>query len=170
MVAEIFTALYAHNAWANRRVWDCIMQLSDDQFDQDIQHSIGAIHNQVAHIMGVEFWWFKFLITGDLIFVTEADCITRAAIRAKWDETEAMIRDYVSKLTPEELAREVKPDFWEPEKPALKVYEALFQVANHSLDHRAQTLAALNAIGGPTTPQDYIFYKFDTAGVPWTNE
>lgn len=170
MDAQVFITLYDYNSWANRRLWDCVMQLTEEQFDQDIDHSIGAIHNQVAHIMGVEYWWFQFLRTGELDFVSDADCETRASIRAKWDAAEQIIRAYVTKLTPDELWREVKPSFWEDEKPSLKVFEALFQVANHSLDHRAQTLAALHRVGGPTTPQDFIFYKFDRAGVPWTNE
>lgn len=170
MDAQVFVTLYDYNAWANRRVWDCVMQLSDTQFDQEIDYSIGAIHTQVAHMMGVEYWWFQFLRTGELKFVTEADIVSRATIRARWDDTEQIIREYVSRLTSYELQREVKPPFWEPEKPALKVYEALFQVANHSLDHRAQTLAGLARLGGPTTPQDFIFYKFDRAGVHWENE
>jgi len=170
MDAQVFITLFDHDRWANRRVWDCVRQLTENQFDQDIDHSVGSIHNQVAHLMGVEYWWFQFLKTGKLIFVTDADCATRNAIRAKWDEAERLIRDYVAALTPEELDREVKPPFWEPEKPSLKVYEALFQVALHSQDHRAQTLAALHRVGGSTTPQDFIFYKFDRAGVAWTND
>jgi hypothetical protein len=41
---------------------------------------------------------------------------------------------------------------------------------NYSTDHRAQTLAALHRVGGPTTPQDYLFYHFDRAGVAWEND
>ncbi len=167
MDAQIFTMLFDYNSWANRRVWDCVRQLSEEQFNRHVSHSIGSIHNQVAHTMGVEYWWFQFLITGEPIFVTDADCATRDSIRAKWDEAERAIREYVTKLTPEELAREVKPPFWEAEKPPLTVFKALFQVAHHSNDHRAQTLAALHQVGGPTTPQDFIFYKFDRAGVAW---
>jgi uncharacterized damage-inducible protein DinB len=120
--------------------------------------------------MGVEYWWFQFLSTGQLKFVADADCATRESIRAKWDEAEQVIRAYVAKLTPEELAREVKPLFWSADKPPMKVFEALFQVAIHSSDHRAQALAALDQVGGPTTPQDFIFYRFEQAGVEWTND
>jgi uncharacterized damage-inducible protein DinB len=141
----MFVPLYDYNAWANHRVWDCVQQLSREQFDRDIDYSIGSIHNQVAHT-------------------------TRESIRAKWDETEQMIRAYVAQLTPEELARTVRPPFWDAGQPAIKVFEALFQVANHSTDHRAQTLAALHRVGGPTTPQDLLFYTFDQAGVLWANE
>jgi hypothetical protein len=41
---------------------------------------------------------------------------------------------------------------------------------DYNTDHRAQTLAALHRVGGPTTPQDYLFYHFDRAGVAWEND
>ncbi|MBL8155106.1 MAG: DinB family protein [Anaerolineae bacterium] len=170
MDAQVFQTLFEYNQWANRRVWACVEQLSEAQFNQPNDYSIGSIHIQVAHTMGVEYWWFQFIRTGELRFVREEDCETRPAIRAKWDETEQLIRDTLAELTPAGLMREIKPEFWEPEKPPLKVYEALFQVAIHSTDHRAQTLAALHRVGGPTTPQDVLFFAFDRARVPWKNE
>jgi uncharacterized damage-inducible protein DinB len=169
MEPRFFADLFAYNQWANRRVWDCVTQLSDAQFDQAIDYSIGSIHIQVAHTMGVESWWFTFLKTGELHFATDADRATRTAIRAKWDETEALIRDYVAGLSPDELTRTVRPPFWEADKPPIPVYEALFHLAHHSGDHRAQTLAALHRVGGPTTPQDYLFFHFDRAGAAWEN-
>jgi uncharacterized damage-inducible protein DinB len=169
MEPNVFTSLYTYNQWANRRVWDCVMQLTDDQFDQDIDYSIGSIHTQVAHTMGVEHWWFQFLRTGELHFVSESDCETRASVRAKWDETEVLIRDYATALTPDELVRLVRPPFWNDDQPPIPVYEALFQIAHHSTDHRAQTLAALHRVGGPTTPQDFLFFHFDRAGAAWAN-
>jgi uncharacterized damage-inducible protein DinB len=170
MEPNVFISLYAYNQWANRRVWDCVMQLTEEQFDRPIDYSIGSIHIQAAHTMGVTYWWFQFLKTGELRFVTDADYETRASIRAKWDETETLVRDYVAGLTPAELTRTVKPPFWNEDQPPIPVYEALFQVAHHSTDHRAQTLAALHRVGGPTTPQDYLFYHFDRAGAAWSNE
>lgn len=170
MNGEMFRQLYEYNIWANRRLWDCVMQISEAQFDADNAHSRGPIHVQVAHIMGVEFWWFKFLSTGQLDFAGEADYATRQTISAKWEETEAMSRAYLGGLTDTELQREVKPEFWTAEQPPIKVWEAIMQVLLHSADHRAQALAALHAVGGPTTPQDFLFYHFDRAGVSWEND
>jgi uncharacterized damage-inducible protein DinB len=80
-----------------------------------------------------------------------------------------MIRAYLDRLTDEELARLVKPSFWEADQPPIRVWEAILQVFNHSTDHRAQIGAALHKVGGPTTPQDFLFYHFDRAGIAWTN-
>jgi uncharacterized damage-inducible protein DinB len=169
MHANAFTGLYAYNEWANHRVWACIEALNEARFDQHLDYSIGSIHNQINHLMSVETWWFIFLQTGQLRFVSEEDVRTRATIRARWDETESLIRTYTASLTDEELLREVRPDFWNDDQPPVRVYEALFQVLNHSTDHRAQILAGLNRLGAPTTPQDYLFFHFDRAGAKWEN-
>jgi uncharacterized damage-inducible protein DinB len=170
MDASMFKTLYEYNAWANRELWKCVEAISDEQFNQQIPYSHETIHNLVAHIVDVEYWWFKFLSTGEPVFLAPEDTATRESIRATWDETEAFIRDYINQLTPDELMNEVKPPFWKADYPTVQVYEALLQVANHSTDHRAQAFAMLHQIGGPSAPQDLLFFLFDRAGVEWTND
>jgi uncharacterized damage-inducible protein DinB len=155
-----FIGLVDYNYWANRKVWDCVMRLSDEQFTQDLDYSIGSIFVQCVHTMGVESWWFTFLQTGKLEFLELEDFPNRAAIRTKWDEVETMARAYAASLTPSELEREVTPDFWE-NKPAIKVWEAILQITNHSTDHRAQMLAGLHRLGAPTISQDVLDYIFE---------
>ncbi|PJF26553.1 MAG: hypothetical protein CUN52_15675 [Phototrophicales bacterium] len=43
----------------------------------------------------------------------------------------------------------------------MTVRDALVQVANHSTDHRAQTLAGLHQLGATTVEQDYLFYLWE---------
>jgi uncharacterized damage-inducible protein DinB len=161
MNKSYFIELYDYDAWANRRVWECVMQLSAEQFNQELDHSLGSIWNQVLHTLAVESWWFKFLSTGELEFVDEETMTTRPAIRAAWDGVAAMIRDYLARLTPEELERSVRPSFWEDDNKPIKVWQALLQVANHSTDHRAQTMAGLQRLGAPTVGQDVLDYLFE---------
>ena len=71
-----------------------------------------------------------------------------------------MIRAYLDHLTPEELAREVRPEFWPRGRRPIKVYQAITQVTFHSTDHRAQMLAGLHRLGAPTVGQDLLDYLF----------
>lgn len=166
MNAEYLLEMYRYNFWAHRRVWGCVEQLTEAQFDTPLDYSIGAIHNQVAHTMGVEYWWFNFLATGDVVFVAEGDLATRATIRAKWDEIEQRVLAYLATVTPAELQREVRPYFWGDARPPITVYEAIIQVAMHSQDHRAQTLAGLFRLGAPTVEIDLLFYAWEKRGAP----
>lgn len=156
-----FIELFDYNYWAHRKVWDCVTQLSDEQFKHELDYSIGSIWIQCLHTMAVEHWWFHFLGEGILDFLEAEDYPTREAIRAKWDDVETYVRAYLNTLTPQEVEREVRPSFWDDDKPPVKVWEGILQVANHSTDHRAQTLAGLYRLGGPTVGQDVLDYIFE---------
>jgi uncharacterized damage-inducible protein DinB len=137
-------------------VWRCVESLTEEQFKQELDYSIGAIYIQCVHTMAVESWWFHFLRTGELRFIELEETPDRPAIRTRWDAVERDVMDYIEALTPEELERDVRPDFWDADDPPIKVWEAMVQVANHSTDHRAQTLAGLHRLGAPTVQQDFL--------------
>lgn len=158
MNKDYFRELYQYNYWAHRKVWTCIETLTDEQFKQHLDYSIGAIYIQCVHTVAVESWWFYFLKTGRLQFIELEDIPDRPSLRAVWDKVEREVLDYIGTLTPEELERDVRPDFWDDETPVIKVWEALIQVANHSTDHRSQTLAGLHRLGAPTVEQDFLAY------------
>ncbi len=41
------------------------------------------------------------------------------------------------------------------------LWESLYQVLNHSTDHRAQTLAQIYRVGGETIAQDFVYYTWE---------
>lgn len=150
--------LFGFNRWANHRVWDCVMQLSDDQFFQPLDYSMGAIQVQTFHMMQVEHWWPHFLRTGEMHFYPYHEQMERDAIRVLWDEVEAHNAAYVAQLDAEQLERRVKPAHWEEGEAPVTVRQALYQVLFHSMDHRSQTLAMIHQLGGVTIEQDFLNY------------
>lgn len=160
MDATYFQDLYRYNFWADRRVWDCIEPLTDEQFTRDLGHSHGSIRVQCIHVMGAEWWWLRFLGAGTVTFLDRDDYPTRTAIRTKWDEVEETVQAYLQTVTAQDLERDVRPDFWDESRQPIKVWQALIQVINHSTDHRAQILAGINQLGGQTVGQDYLHYLF----------
>lgn len=160
MNAAYFRELYAYSFWMSRQVWSCLEELTDEQFQRPLEYSLGSLQDQCVHVLGVEFWWFRFLATGRLEFV-DVDALTnRPAIRAQWDAVEEEVMAYLVGLTEAEIVRQVKPEFWGPEPQPVGVWQTLLQVANHSTDHRAQILAGLHTVGGRTLEQDYLQFHF----------
>ena len=161
MNKEHFIELYGYTDWANRQVWGCVMQLSQDDFEKPLTFSVGSILDQCVHTMAVEYWWLNFLKTGKLDFISEGDVDTfkdRVALRKKWDEVTTANKAYVASLTDEELTRKVKPEFWDDDQQPITVAQALTQVANHSTDHRSQIMAMLHTLGGEGVEQDFLWY------------
>ncbi len=161
MYKDHFIELYDYNYWANLRVWDCAMQTTQEDYIKENDFSVGSIYVQLLHTMAVESWWIGFLATGEVKFPTEEDIETykdREKLRQKWDEVNAQNIAYIQALTDEELQREVKVHWWEESDPAITVAQALTQVANHSTDHRAQTMAVLHMLGYEGIGQDFLAY------------
>lgn len=57
MRPEAIQSLLGYSYWAFDRVWDCIAQLTDDQFTQDLGYSLVSIRNQVVHLISSHQRW-----------------------------------------------------------------------------------------------------------------
>lgn len=156
-----FIELYDYTDWANRRVWACAMKASDEDYFRENSFSVGSIYTQLRHTLAVEQWWIGYLATGELDFHSDEDkerLKDRDKLRQQWDEVHQRNMEYIHLLTPDELKREVKPPWWDDDDPFMTVSQALTQVANHSTDHRAQTMAVLHTLGYEGVGQDFLAY------------
>ena len=160
MNVEAIRSLFHYNYWAHDQVWDCIMHLSDAQFTQELDYSIGSIRNHVVHVMSVDQRWIARVQETNLPDRLDyADYPTRAAARAKWDAVRTYILNYLDTLDAAQLNRQIVYDI--PHRGGIKqnaVWEILAHVVNHGTDHRAQMLAMLYRLCAPTTEQDLMFY------------
>ena len=160
---EQFRQMYQYDAWANRRVWACVISLTDEQYTQELGYSVGPIRTQILHTMAVQSWWVHYLATGEIRYLDHDDYPTRETILPGWDRVEGATTAYLANLTDDDLSRMVRPDHWGEAEPAVAVWQALFQVINHSTDHRAQTLAGIHQLGGTTAAQDFLFQVWGDA-------
>jgi len=161
MTVERFKKLFDYNIWANNRMWDCIMQLSDEQFSRPCDYSVGSLHDQCVHQMSAEELWLSRIrdniSTGQL--AQTQDYPTRQAIHKHWQGVNQQWVDYIHSLTEADLDASLafvsvsyNTTFHNQR------WEGLMQVLNHSTDHRAQILSLIYQVGGETIAQDWIFY------------
>ena len=154
-------SIFDYNFWAFERVWQCISQLSDDQFIEEIDYSTGSIRNMILHIMSGNRAWMSVLMSIELpprLALEEFD--TQSKTRAKWDDLKTEFLDHVACLDREQLDGSVN---WELLSHGLKStslrWEILLHLANHATDHRAQILSiAHHHFHIKTVEQDMIIY------------
>lgn len=161
MNTDHFIQLYDYNTWANQRVWDCAMTSTPEDYHKDSDFSVGSVYEQLFHTMAVESWWIGFLATGEVKFLGDDDsekCQDREILRQTWDAINSKNMHYINRLTDDELQRKVKVAWWADDVPLITVAQALTQVANHSTDHRAQTMALLHMLGYEGVGQDFLAY------------
>lgn len=112
MEPSVWQELFDYNFWANWRVWELVMALDERLFDQELGGDRRSLRQQCIHILAVEYWWLHFLDTGVVEFIDdEEQLLTRAGVRSVWDEVEAMIRGYLSRLTPSDSTARCVPIF-----------------------------------------------------------
>ena len=162
MNSDAIRHFYAYHFTINRQIWDdCIMQLSQEQFTQPINYSIGSIRNHVIHMINVDEAWFCGLrgeAEPQFLDVEQVD--DRAVIRAHWDRVEQDMRDYLATLTDDRLDSKPFADGDEEEDIDLLLWQVLLHVVNHGTDHRSQLLRLLHDAGVKTPPQDYVRYIY----------
>jgi uncharacterized damage-inducible protein DinB len=159
MNPDAFRHFYNYHFAENLNLWDTyIVPLSQEQFIQPVDYSVGSVRNQIVHLMNVDNLWFSGLrgleIPDDL---NPADFDDRTMIRDQWDAVEKTMREYLDPLTDAMLTTQPLHD----EDENLYVWQVLLHVVNHGTDHRAQILRTLNDMGIKTVSQDYIFYVYD---------
>lgn len=156
MTIEQLTQLFDYMYWANCQMWQCVIELDEDQLTTDPGYSIGSIRAQLVHMMTIDNLWINYLWHGEVEFLQADHFLTLSQIRTEWDALEEEARDYLSTLTSDNLAQWVAPPFLN--LPTMKLGDMLIQLVNHSTDHRAQILAGIHGVGGMTIAQDYTHY------------
>jgi uncharacterized damage-inducible protein DinB len=167
MNTDSIRTLYDYHFALNRRIWDeCITALTDEQFVEEIPYSLGAIRNQVVHMMAVDAIWFARLEEVNVPPALDpAHFNDRATARRVWDAIEERMRLYLEHLRDSRLDYVVTYTtrrFGECQSPS---WQILTHVITHGVDHRAQVLAGLHALGAPTLEQDLMIHLWDVQGL-----
>jgi len=155
---------FDYHYWAFDKVWACIMQITDEQFTQEIGYSSGSIRNQVLHTLSATRRWTQRLQDAPLSTHPNVENFPdRATVKSEWDVSRLAVMEYLHGLTEEDLSGLVH---WELPNRGLvadqPLWQVLLHVANHSTDHRAQILAMLNQQFHVDTPeQDMLFYLLE---------
>ena len=90
MNAAYFQRMIDYTYWANRKLWGCVAELSDEQFKKPFDYSIGSVHQQVVHMMDTEWLWLRRVRGEQPEGVLSLEGYpTQEKIRARWDEIEA---------------------------------------------------------------------------------
>ena len=154
-------SIFDYNFWAFDRVWECISQISDAQFAQEIDYSTGSIRNIIVHIMSGNRVWMSVLRGIEFpprILLEELD--TSSKTRAIWDELKIEFLDHLNCLDQEQLDGTVAWNLLSHGLQSTSLrWEILLHLANHATDHRSQILALLHHyFHTKTVEQDMIIY------------
>ena len=148
-ICDILT-LYDYNSWATRRILTAAAGVSPEQFVAATAHSFGSLRGTLAHILDAERGWRMLCQHRTLAsFGTtkEDDFPAFQVLEQHWIEEERTMKDYLARLTDNDLSEVVRYTLPEGQKRERVLWHCLLHVVNHGTHHRSQAAAILKAYG-----------------------
>ena len=157
---KVFVQYAAYNVWANQRIAECIIKLSDEQVNRVLVSSFKSIYATILHLWDAEAIWWQRLkmqeqleIPGTVFTGTAVELCNNLLKQSKqwkdWTDlaTEAaMEHEFIYRNTKKE-------QFKQP------VHEIMLHLFNHQSYHRGQLVTMFRQVGLTEIPNlDYISF------------
>jgi uncharacterized damage-inducible protein DinB len=149
-----FEQCAAYNRWANARLYEAVLALSDGDYRRDVGAFFRSMHGTLNHLLLTDRIWLKRL-TGEGEHPNKLDAIIhedrRALALARADEDDRIVR-YVASLD-DALLQGLHRYATTSGKPfEQRCGEILAHLFNHQTHHRGQAHAILSICTGREPP------------------
>jgi uncharacterized damage-inducible protein DinB len=166
MSIENFRQLADYNHWANCRLYEEALKMSEEQYRRPTGVFFDSLHGTLNHLLLTDRVWLKRL-TGDGEHPNRLDAILfddrRELARARMAE-DARLRRVVNSYSDADLGKAVSYQTLAGKPQAQPLQEILLHLFNHQAHHRGHAHACCSIVTGAEPPSlDLIlFYR----GVP----
>jgi uncharacterized damage-inducible protein DinB len=159
MTVKDLENLFDYGFWANRKLLEVMSQQTPEQFTQPVSGSHGAIRNTMVHVLSAEWGWLSGCGGPERgAPLNPTDFPTVASVVDTWNKVERWLREFLSTLRDEDLARNVEFVIGGSEKRSMPLGELLQHAANHGVHHRGQVSLLLRLQGYNPDNFDILFY------------
>ncbi len=166
MTVKDLEGLYDYGYWANKRLLHVIAQLTPEEFTRPVAGSYGSIRNTMVHILSAQWGWLGRCGGPERgARLNPGDYPTVESLTETWNRVEVYVREFLSTLKDEDLARTVDYMIGGAED-TMPLGELMHHAANHGVHHRGQVALLLRLLGYPPGNFDILFYYGDKRGVP----
>src|SRR5262249_31410092 len=137
MTVKDLETLFDYGHWANKKLIEVISRLTPEQYAQTADGSHGSVRNTMVHVLSAEWGWLSPSLRPDRgPPLNPADYPTVESLVAAWDKVATYLRDFLSGLRDEDLARDVEFALGGEEKRRMPMGELLQHAAHHGVHHR----------------------------------
>ncbi len=159
MTVTHLVTLFDYSYWANRKLFDVIGQLTPDQFAQTVDGSHGSIRSILVHVLSAEWGWLSRCGGPERgPALSPNDFPTAQSLIAAWNKVESDLREFLSRLRNEDLARNVEFTIGGGLKRSMTLGQLLQHAANHGVHHRGQVSLLLRLLGFSPDNFDILIY------------
>jgi uncharacterized damage-inducible protein DinB len=158
---------FDYGYWANRRLLPTVSELTPEEFTRPVAGCPRSIRDILVHAMSAEWGWVERCGGPPRgAALKPEDYPTAEPLAATWGIVEGHVRGFVSRLSEQDLAREVEFTIPRGEKRSLALGQLLQHAANHTVHHRAQVSLLLSLLGRTPDGIDMLLYDAEKRGAP----
>ena len=167
MTVDDLQILCDYGSWANKKLLQVISQLKPEEFTQPVAGSYGSIRNTMVHTLSAEWGWLSRCggrpERGARL--NPSDYPTVESLIESWNKVEAYVREFLSKLKDEDLARNCQYTTERAQQCSMPLGELMQHAAIHGVHHRGQVSLLLRLLGYTPGDFDILFYHADKRGM-----
>jgi uncharacterized damage-inducible protein DinB len=166
MTVKDLEVLYDYGYWANNKLFQLISQLAPEQFTQPVAGSYGSIKNTLVHALSAEWGWLARCGGQERGQRLNPDNYpTAESLVEAWTKVDGYVREFLSKLKDEDLARTAEYMNSRGEGRSMPLGELMQHAATHGVHHRGQVALLLRMLGQEPGNIDMLIYYADKRGV-----
>ena len=157
-----FMMFAAYNQWANSRIYDAALDLTDEEFTRPVGAAFGSMMGTLNHLLVTDRIWMK-RFTGEGDAPVSLDAVLHKglpALRVAREAEDGRIVDWVESLTDQDLAgRFTYTTVTDMRTISQRLSPALGHFFNHQTHHRGQAHMILTVLGRPSVLLDLIYFQ-----------
>ena len=158
---ELLVQYASYNAWANKKLFDRIGVLSEEQIQQEIVSSFSSIYKTVLHLLDAEsIWWQRLRLSEQIIIPSQHFTGTSIELINETLRQSTQWEQWVKTASDNQLQHVFAYQNSKKEQFKQPVNEVLVHIFNHGTFHRGQIVTMLRQLGVENIPQtDFIHFR-----------
>ena len=166
MTVKDLDVLFNYGAWANGKLFQVISKLTPEEFARPVAGSYGSIRNTLVHGLSAEWGWLDRCGGRERgPRLNPDDYPTVESLVAASNKVEGYVREFLSTLKDEDLARNVAYTIGTSEPRSMPLGELMHHAAIHAVHHRGQAALLLRMLGYVPGTFDILCYYAEKGGV-----
>ena len=150
----------AYTIWANRKIIECINNLSNDQINREISSSFSSVFKTVLHMLDAEaIWWQRVKLVEHIERPGDGFTGSFEELSKKLEAQSKLWEEWVANASDNQLNHVFAYQNTKKEQFKQPVYEMLLHIFNHNTYHRGQLVTMLRQLGvEKIPPTDFIVF------------
>lgn len=157
---ELLQQLASYNLWANQKILDIILSLSEEKQKAELASSFKSLYNTVLHMWNAEsIWWQRMKLQEQIIMPMENFKGNMQEMSVGLLNQDRQWLEWINNATDMALDHVFQYQDSKREQFKQPIYQMLLHVFNHGTYHRGQLINMLRQSGVEKLPAtDFIVY------------